>query len=168
MRLLTYITKRMKKGSLDMHLIGRLIVIVALTCMFCSGALANENDWIHIDSDEIDLGNGDVQVIINYYYDKKSLHYPHDSTFLIFDRKDKNIVRVRTKTEYVTPLNYEDSIVSYCINLIEIDCAKRTYMHLDSKYYGEGNKIVKEKKTHKTASISPEMYFETLRQHICR
>jgi hypothetical protein len=96
-------------------------------------------DWIHIDSDDIDVGNGDVQVIINYYYDKESMHYPHNSTFLIFDRKDKNIVRVRTKTEYVTPLNYENSIVAYCINLIEIDCVKRTYTQLDSKYYSEDN-----------------------------
>ena len=158
----------MKKMSAEMRLIDSIIVIVALTCMFCSGALADENDWVQIDSDEIDLGNGDVQVIINYYYDKESLHYPHDSTFLIFDRKDKNIVRVRTKTEYVTPMNYENSIVTYCIRLIELDCVKRTYVHLDSKYYGEDNTLVKEEKTHKTASISPEMYFETLLQHVCQ
>jgi hypothetical protein len=149
----------------DMRFKDSLITLIVLIFTLYSGAHAM--DWIHIDSDDIDVGNGDVQVIINYYYDKESMHYPHNSTFLIFDRKDKNIVRVRTKTEYVTPLNYENSIVAYCINLIEIDCVKRTYTQLDSKYYSEDNVLVKEDKSHKTEPISPEMYFEPLRQHIC-
>ena len=157
-----------RKGKLMVHVTGRFVIILALLCILHSGIHANEINWIHIDSDEIDLGNGNVQVIANYYYDEESLHYPHNSTFLIFNRKDDNIVRVRTKTEYVTPLNYEKSTISHCINLIEIDCAKRTYMLLDSKCYSEDNSLVKEEKSRKTEPISAEIYFDTLRQHICR
>jgi hypothetical protein len=142
------------KGKPIMHLIYRGIIIVALICILYSGARADEIDWIHIDSDEIDLGNGNVQVIINYYYD--------------FDSKDENIVRLRTKTEYVTPLNYGNSPISNCINLVEVNCAKRIYIRLDSECYSEDNVLVKEEKPHKTEPISPDMYLDTLRQHICR
>ena len=156
------------KGEPLMRFLCRGIIISSLICILYSGARASEIDWIHIDSDKIDLGKGNVQVIINYYYDKESIHYPRESKFLIFDSKDENIVRLRTKTEYVTPLNYGDSIIRNCINLVEIDCAKRTYMLLDSKCYSEDNVLVKEEKSRGTEPLSSEIYFDTLRKHICR